>query len=85
MMDDKAEKYTLRQWRALRGLRVNELARESHLTVRTINNYERNIHRLRGASYKNLEAIAKVLDISVSDIFLSPTSEKPKFPVKEAS
>ncbi|RDG24885.1 helix-turn-helix domain-containing protein [Lacticaseibacillus paracasei] len=84
-MNEKSEKFTLRQWRGIRDMRVNELAAESGLTVKTINNYERDIDRLRGASYKNLEAIAKALGISVGDIFLSPTSEKPKFPVKEAS
>jgi len=83
-MSEKSEKFTLRQWRGIRDMRVNELATESNLTVKTINNYERDIDRLRGASYKNLEAIAKALRISVDDIFLSPTSEKPKYPVKEA-
>lgn len=74
-MNEKSEKFTLRQWRGIRDMRVNELATESGLTVKTINNYERDIDRLRGASYKNLEAIAKALGISVGDIFLSPTSE----------
>lgn len=83
-MKEKAEKYTLRQWRVLQDMRVNELARKSGLTVRTINNYERDINLFRNVSYKNLEAIAGALGISVSDIFLSPTSEKPKFPIKEA-
>ena len=83
-MNEKYEKFTLRQWRGIRDMRVNELATESGLTVKTINNYERDIDRLRGASYKNLEAIAKALGISVGDIILSPTSEKPKYPVKEA-
>lgn len=83
-MNEKSEKFTLRQWRGIRDMRVNELAAESGLTVKTINNYERDIDRLRGASYKNLEAIAKALGISVGDFFLSPTSEKPKYPVKEA-
>ena len=83
-MNEKSEKFKLRQWRGIRDMRVNELATESGLTVKTINNYERDIDRLRGASYKNLEAIAKALGISVGDIFLSPTSEKPKCPVKEA-
>lgn len=73
-MNEKSEKFTLRQWRGIRDMRVNELATESGLTVKTINNYERDIDRLRGASYKNLEAIAKALGISVGDIFLSPTS-----------
>lgn len=83
-MNKKSEKFTLRQWRGIRDMRVNELAAESGLTVKTINNYERDIDRLRGASYKNLEAIAKALGISVGDIFLSPDSEKPKYSVKEA-
>lgn len=83
-MKEKAEKYTLRQWRVLQDMRVNELASKSGLTVRTINNYERDINLFRNVSYKNLEAIAGALGISVSDIFLSPTSEKPKFPIKEA-
>ncbi len=83
-MNEKSEKFTLRQWRGIRDMRVNELATESGLTVKTINNYERDIDRLRGASYKNLEAIAKALGISVGDIFLSPDSEKPKYSVKEA-
>ena len=56
-MNEKSEKFTLRQWRGIRDMRVNELAAESVLTVKTINNYERDIDRLRGASYKNLEAM----------------------------
>jgi transcriptional regulator with XRE-family HTH domain len=83
MMNEKPEKLTLRQWRGIRDMRVNELAAKSGLTEATINNYEHDINRLRGASYKNLEAIAKALSISVWDIFLSPTSEKQKYPVKE--
>ena len=52
-MNEKSEKFTLRQWRGIRDMRVNELASESGLTVKTINNYERDIDRLRVASYKN--------------------------------
>ncbi|MHA3850850.1 helix-turn-helix domain-containing protein [Lactiplantibacillus plantarum] len=79
----KKEKYTLRQWRVLKDIRVNELASETGLTERTINNYERSIDGIRKASFNNLDLIAGALGISVSDIYLSPDSEKPKFPVKQ--
>ncbi len=82
-MDYKTEKYTLRQWRTLKDIRINELSSDTGLTERTINNYERSIDGIRKASFNNLELIANALGISVNDIYLSPDSEKPKFPVRQ--
>ncbi|WKF85996.1 helix-turn-helix domain-containing protein [Lacticaseibacillus pantheris] len=78
-MDAVKEKLTLRQWRQLKGLRVSDLATMSGLTERTVNSYEHSIDALRAASYKNIESLAFALGISTGDIFLSPTSEKPKY------
>ncbi|WP_054778083.1 helix-turn-helix domain-containing protein [Lacticaseibacillus saniviri] len=75
----KVEKLTLRQWRIIRDVKINELAMETGLTERTIHNYETDINRMRNASYKNLESIANALGINVVDMFLSPDSEKPKY------
>lgn len=72
------EKLTLRQWRRLRDYSQEKLAAKVGITSRTVANYESNIETLRRASYENLDAIAKVLDISVDDIFFGTTSDKPK-------
>lgn len=82
-MITKKEKYTLRQWRVLKDVRINELSNETGLTERTINNYEHSIDAIRKASFNNLELIANALGIEVSDIYLSPDSEKLKFPIKK--
>lgn len=73
------EKFTLRQWRVMKGIKLNKLSVETGLTERTLYNFEHDINALRGTSFRNLETIAGALEISVDDIFLSPTSEKPKF------
>mgnify|MGYP001333515058 CR=1 FL=1 len=79
----KKEKFTLTQWRGIRGYSKEELALKSGVTSRTIATYEGSIEKLRNARYENIEKIAHALSISVDDIFLSPDSEKPKMLVKE--
>lgn len=60
--------------RKLNRLSQEELATKTGLTPRTINNYEKDVNNLRNASYKNVEKIAKTLNVSVDDIFLEDTS-----------
>ncbi|WP_057894045.1 helix-turn-helix domain-containing protein [Lacticaseibacillus brantae] len=79
MIQPVKEKMTLRQWRLIKDVSVKELAIESGVTEKTIYNYEHNISMLRNAKYSTIANIADVLGIAVSDIFLSTTSEKPKF------
>lgn len=79
MAEQVKEKMTLRQWRVMRGISIKQLASDAGVTDRTIYNYEHDINNLRNASYEVLEALAGALSVSVNDIFLSPTSEKPKY------
>lgn len=72
------EKYTLEQWRKLRGLSQEELAIKVGVSSRTIVNYEKDVQNLRNASYYKVQKIADVLGIKLSQIFLIDTSEKPK-------
>lgn len=60
--------------RNLNRLSQEELAIKTGLTPRTIVSYEKNVNNLRNASYKNVEKIAKALNVSVDDIFLEDTS-----------
>lgn len=77
-MDEKKEKYTLKQLRALRGFTKEELARKSNVTSRTISSYESDIETMRNGKYSTLDKIARALGVRVTDIFLDPDSEKPK-------
>lgn len=79
MIQPIKEKMTLRQWRAVQGISVKKLAEDAGISQRTLYSYEHNIDSLRNASYEVLESLADALSISVNDIFLSPSSEKPKF------
>lgn len=72
------EKYTLEQLRNINGFTKEELARRSGVTSRTISLYEEDINNIRNGKYSTLEKLAKVLGVRVRDIFLDPTSEKPK-------
>lgn len=72
------EKYTLKQWRNLRGLSQEDLARKVDVTSRTIGNYEKDVEQLGSASYITVQKIADALEIKLSDIFLGVISEKPK-------
>lgn len=78
---EKKEKYTLMQWRGIRGMTKRELAEKSGLTDTTIRKYENSVDELRKAKYSSLERLANALEVSVDDIFLSPDSEKPKYAV----
>lgn len=77
-MENKKEKYTLKQLRGLNGLTKEELAKKSEVTSRTIYIYETDLTKMRNGKYATLEKIAKALGVRVGDIFLDPTSEKPK-------
>lgn len=72
------EKYTLKQWRNLRGLSQEDLARKVGVTSRTIANYEKDVEQFGNASYQIVQKIVDALDINLSVIFLGTTSEKPK-------
>ena len=72
------EKYTLEQLRNINGFTKEELARRSGVSSRTISMYEEDIEKIRNGKYSTLEKLAKVLGVRVKDIFLDPTSEKPK-------
>lgn len=71
-------KLKLNQWRVLKEMTREELASKSGVSYRTIQSYEKDVNNLRKAKYETLERIANALDISVDDIFLGHTSEKPK-------
>ncbi len=62
--------YTLEQWRKLRGLSQEELAKKVNLSTRTIWNYENDNNKLRSASYSTIAKIAEVLSIKTQQIFL---------------
>ncbi|MCT7702545.1 MAG: helix-turn-helix transcriptional regulator [Lactobacillus crispatus] len=62
-------KYTLEQWRKLKGFSQEELARKTGLSARTIINYEKK-HTLPKASYQNVQKIANALDIKLSQFIL---------------
>lgn len=80
----KEEKFTLSQWRGIRGMSKADLSRETGITERTISSYESDVYSLRKASYDRLDELAKALHVSVNDIFLNPTSENPKFPIEQS-
>ncbi|HEL1810828.1 TPA: helix-turn-helix domain-containing protein [Streptococcus suis] len=71
---------SLKTLRRFRNLTQEELSAETGITARTIQNYENNISNLRKASYENLVALAKALDVSVDDIFLDDVSDFLKLP-----
>jgi len=71
------EKFTLRQWRNIRGLSQEELAERVGVTARTIVSYEKNTANLGNARYITVQKIADELNIKLSDIFLESISDKP--------
>ncbi|WP_390410080.1 helix-turn-helix domain-containing protein [Lacticaseibacillus jixiensis] len=79
MIEPVKAKLTLRQWRTVQDISVKRLAKDSGVSERTIYSYEHDINALRNARYEILESLADALSVSVNDIFLSPTSEKPKY------
>jgi DNA-binding XRE family transcriptional regulator len=68
-------KFSLKELRARHNLTQEELARLAGLSPKTINYYEKDVNRLRGASFKNLEKLAEVLKVKVDDIYLGQTKE----------
>lgn len=77
MSKEKASIYDLRR---KKRMTQRELALRAGVTERMIVIYESDINRLRNASYKNVKNIAKALDVSINEIFLSNDSENPKQP-----
>lgn len=75
-----ANKQALFDIRMQKRLTQKDLAIASGLSERTINTYESDVDNLRNARYKNVEKVANALGVSVDEIFLSTTSEKPKQP-----
>lgn len=63
-------KYTLEQWRKLKGLSQEELARKSGLSARTIINYEKEPNAFSKASYQKVQKIANILEIKLSQFIL---------------
>lgn len=57
MQDIKQEKFTLRQWRGIRGMSKTELSKRSKIIDRTIALYEQDLSALRKAKYENLESL----------------------------
>lgn len=77
-MENKKEKFTLKQFRKFKGISIPELSNETSINENTLYNYENSIVALRKASYERLDQIASALGITVNDIFLSPNTETPK-------
>ncbi|MDO4680314.1 MAG: helix-turn-helix transcriptional regulator [Aerococcus sp.] len=72
------ERYTLSQWRRLRGYSQEELAHKVDLTAKTIANYEKSNLNFCNASYNTVQKLANVLGITLSQFLLDSTSEKQK-------
>lgn len=68
MLNNK--QFTLKQLRGLSGLSQEELGKAVQLTARTIGTYENDIDSFKKVSYTKLQEIAKVLNVSVDNIFL---------------
>ncbi|MGQ7513732.1 helix-turn-helix domain-containing protein [Streptococcus suis] len=71
---------SLKTLRRFRNMTQEKLSAETGITARTIQNYESDISNLRKASYENLVALAKALNVSIDDIFLDDISEFLKLP-----
>ena len=72
---------TLEQWRKLRGLTQESLAKKVGVTTRSIGKYERDVQQLESAQYSTIRKIAEVLDIEIHNLYLDSTKEKPEFKV----
>ena len=68
-------KFSLKELRARHNLTQEELARLAGLSPKTINYYEKDVNRLRGASFRNLEKLAEVLNVKIDEFFLGQTKE----------
>lgn len=68
---------TLAQWRKLRGLSQEEMAKKVNVSTRTIWSYENDINNLRNASYNTISLIANALEIRTGQIFLGDNFGKP--------
>lgn len=63
-------KFSLKELRARHNLTQEELARLAGLSPRTINLYEKDIDKFRGASFKTIEKLAEILNVKIDEIFL---------------
>ena len=75
LSDNKSTLYDLRR---SRRMTQKELAEQTGLTERTTITYEMDIKKFRKAKYETVENIAKILGVSIDQIFLSDVSEIPK-------
>jgi len=64
-------KKTLRQFRREKDMTQEELASLAKVTPRTISKYETKPSTLKNAKYETISRIAKILGVSVDDIFLN--------------
>lgn len=72
---------TLEQWRKLRGLTQETLAKKVGVTTRSIGKYERDVKQLESAQYSTIRKIAEVLEIDIHNLYLDSTKEKPKLKI----
>lgn len=77
--EKKEMKFTISQWRALKGMSKRQLSSASGVTEKTIYNYELSQKFIQNANYQTLNKLAIALGIQVDNIFLGDDSEKPKF------
>lgn len=71
------ERLSIRQLRGLRLMTQIDLSEATGISARTIGSYEDDVNKLRKASYETIETLAQALGVTVDDIFLDQTSEKP--------
>lgn len=72
------EKFTLKQWRNIRGITQKELSKMIGVTPETISAWEQSPGNLGNSKYYTVKKVADALDVKTGDIFLGATSEKPK-------
>ena len=75
--------FLLRTFREDRKLTRPELAERAGISPRTLEKYEQGVLDLKDASYSVVEALADVLEVSVTDLF--PRKKKAKAEVSKNS
>ena len=58
----------LKEMREAKGLSQSQLAKETGISVRTIQSYERGARKLSGASYDRLKKMAEALGVDIEDL-----------------
>lgn len=64
------DRYTLRQWRGLRELTLQELSDATGLSTVTLSSYENDIRKMAGSRVENATKIAEALGIKVEQIII---------------